>query len=456
LDKDKDKDKDKQKKGHAKKGDKKATGALDRPLSPGMLGQWAWDAGVRAQRAIESAIYEDSAAAARGGAGTASEESSPLPVLGKAGSSSGGGRAPRPLKAGVGRFYVHLVSVLRSEVSDAAEGSHYVTISVDDQEQTEKRTQTVHGSAAPVYNKNFRFVAAHYRSFLRLSLVDALTGRKIGQAIVSAYSLLQRDADVHNGDWRRASLEKLAMRDVNNVERVGHFSVRLAFEEDSKGLFSGGRPRAVAAEPPEQWSVERFQTHIARFKALISLFTDWYSEYCRIMEWENRLLTLSLFVVFVWATLKVDAEYALCCPLFVLVVLLTLSWRRRFNGQYKQYWISRGAALASTDTRPAAVLRIFVLGFRNMPDSGSGSGGSGSSGAGAAAGSAGSAGGVAGGKPTSAPASTTRSAWRVLVALDQAALRRRGVEAEAERSDLCRGPAVRPDVPQRPQRGVRG
>jgi hypothetical protein len=247
-----------------------------------------------------------------------------------------------------------------------------------------------------VYNKNFRFVAAHYRSFLRLSLVDALTGRKIGQAIVSAYSLLQRDADVHNGDWRRASLEKLAMRDVNNVERVGHFSVRLAFEEDSKGLFSGGKPRAVAAEPPEQWSVERFQTHIARFKALISLFTDWYSEYCRIMEWENRLLTLSLFVVFVWATLKVDAEYALCCPLFALVVLLTLSWRRRFNGQYKQYWISRGAALALTDTRPAAVLRISVLGFRNMPDSGSGSGGSGSSGAGAAAGSAGSAGGVAG------------------------------------------------------------
>ena len=74
--------------------------------------------------------------------------------------------------------------------------SHYVTLSMDDQDDVEKRTQTVHASAAPVYNKKFRFTAMHYRSSIKVTLVDAQTGRKIGQTKISVYSIMQRDADM--------------------------------------------------------------------------------------------------------------------------------------------------------------------------------------------------------------------------------------------------------------------
>ena len=42
--------------------------------------------------------------------------------------------------------------------------------------------------------------------------------------------------------------------------------MRIAFEEDVRGLFTCAKPRYVVNEAPEQWSVERFQVHIGRFK----------------------------------------------------------------------------------------------------------------------------------------------------------------------------------------------
>ena len=95
---------------------------LNTPLSPRMLTQWVWALGARAQMAVESIIYEKPEQTV--GTGDESPSSpSPLPPLGGKETTGQGFKRPRrPLKRGVGRFYVHLVSVLRSEVSDAAEG----------------------------------------------------------------------------------------------------------------------------------------------------------------------------------------------------------------------------------------------------------------------------------------------------------------------------------------------
>ena len=88
------------------------------------------------------------------------------------------------------------------------------------------------------------------------------------------------------------------------------------------------------------------------------------------MDWENKMLSLVLMLVFIWATLKINAEYALCCPLFALCLCLTLSRQRRMDGTYRRYWIAQGAPVPPDVHRPVALLRVAVLGFRNLPETG--------------------------------------------------------------------------------------
>ena len=105
--------------------------------------------------------------------------------------------------------------------------------------------------------------------------------------------------------------------------------LRIQFEEDVAGLFTSAHPHLAPCGPEEKISVERMRVHIARFQALIGWFTQVYEEYCSIMNWDDPLLTLVLFVVFIYMTLYVNAEYGLSCPLFVLVVLMTRSLHKR-------------------------------------------------------------------------------------------------------------------------------
>ena len=88
------------------------------------------------------------------------------------------------------------------------------------------------------------------------------------------------------------------------------------------------------------------------------------------MEWENPLQTLFLLIVFVYTTLKIDAEYALCCPIFVILVLFTKSLIDRKSGQFRKYWVEEGNFGKSSipdKYQPVAVLRVAVVGFRNLP-----------------------------------------------------------------------------------------
>jgi hypothetical protein len=88
------------------------------------------------------------------------------------------------------------------------------------------------------------------------------------------------------------------------------------------------------------------------------------------MEWENPLQTLFLLIAFVYTTLKIDAEYALCCPIFVILVLFTKSLIDRKSGQFRKYWVEEGNFGKSSipdKYQPVAVLRVAVVGFRNLP-----------------------------------------------------------------------------------------
>ena len=88
------------------------------------------------------------------------------------------------------------------------------------------------------------------------------------------------------------------------------------------------------------------------------------------MDWENPLQTFILLIIFVYTTLKIDAEYALCCPIFVILVLFTKSLIDRKSGQFRKHWVEEGNISKSSNTdkyQPVGVLRVAVVGFRNLP-----------------------------------------------------------------------------------------
>ena len=99
----------------------------------------------------------------------------------------------------VGRLSIHLIDAYRTDVKDAADGDYFATCAVTDLNGPayhngvllEEDTHTVCNSAAPVFNCIFEFEVPHFRCGVRLLLVDATTGKKIGTSVVSVYSLIQ-------------------------------------------------------------------------------------------------------------------------------------------------------------------------------------------------------------------------------------------------------------------------
>ncbi len=270
-----------------------------------------------------------------------------------------------PLTAGVGRIFVHLMQVTKHNVNDAAEGDHYVLLTLEDTDY-EERSQRIISSATPVFDIKRVMIAPHYRALLRIYLVDASTDRKVAVATTSPYALMQRDADKYNSDWTKVPFENVPMHDLQDEKvEIGYLSVKIAFEEDVTSLFLSSIPRAAPNSPDELLSVERLSQHIERFKALIAFGNDCFAEYCYIMDWENIPLTLTLLIIFLIMVFRVDAEYALCCPLFLLVILMTRSLLCRRNGLYRKKWIEKGIDNLP-DSASVSVLRIAVCDYRNI------------------------------------------------------------------------------------------
>ena len=87
------------------------------------------------------------------------------------------------------------------------------------------------------------------------------------------------------------------------------------------------------------------------------------------MDWEDPFLTLSLMAVFIYTTFNINAEYALCCPIFVLLALFTKSLIDRKSGKFRKRWVEDGNSSSAPVEKyqPIAVMRIAVVGYKNLP-----------------------------------------------------------------------------------------
>jgi hypothetical protein len=288
----------------------------------------------------------------------------------------------------VGHIYVDLTSAYKYDVADAGQGNHFIIATIDDSTKQELRTKTIHNSATPIFNARWIFTVPHFRSVVKLSFMESLPSeKKIGESLVSVYSLIQAESDAYFSGSTRIALEKnrqIPIYDINDKSKaIGYFDARITFKEDVQGLYLDYYPRIAASGPQEALSVERLTIHIARFQAIVDLVSNMMTEYQKIVEWDDVVITLICVTLFLYACLKINAEYALCCPFFVVVFLLTTSMLRRRSGAFKMSFIDikkkkkkkqAASALSYDDDdlyQPYAIARIAVLRFRrtgNLPE----------------------------------------------------------------------------------------
>ena len=267
---------------------------------------------------------------------------------------------------GVGYMHIHVVSAFKSRVKDVADGDHYILACVEDTKR-EFKSKSVFGSATPIFNVRWTIKMEHFRSAVNLFLMDAHSHRRLATARLSCYALMQRDVDRQIKSWKEAPTEQIILRGVSDNEEMGYLTAQASFEEDVDGLFLTEPLHDAPLSPPEAFSVQRLGAHIARFTAIIELVNLWYAEFLYITEWQDPMTTFVVFLLFLYCTLKVQAEYALSGVMFAVVVLMTRSWLRRRNGQYVKHYIEVGVkAMPKLDYKPIARMRISVLGFRNI------------------------------------------------------------------------------------------
>lgn len=266
---------------------------------------------------------------------------------------------------GVGYMHIHVVSAFKAKVKDVADGDHYILACVEDTKR-EFKSKSVYGSATPIFNVRWTIKMEHFRAAVNLFLMDAHTHRRIATARLSCYALMQRDVDRNIKSWKDAPTERVVLRGVSDGEEMGYLTAAASFEEDIDGLFLTEPLHDAPLSPPEAFSVQRLSAHIARFTAIIDLINLWYAEFLYITEWQDPMTTFVVFLVFLYCTLKVQAEYALSGVVFALVVLMTRSWWRRRSGQYVKHYVEVGVkAMPKLEYKPIARMRISVLGFRN-------------------------------------------------------------------------------------------
>jgi len=289
------------------------------------------------------------------------------------------------------------------------------------------KTHVVRGSSTPIFNRTFCFNVPHYKYRIKFTMIDSTDERVLGETHLSVYSIMQRDADryfethadlfaatvgapttasassairTQEHDFPLSSDSANACSSANSVgdtsapasgaslipTYVGFVRAGVSFKQHSDILFTSGEPMCTPPPPQEAFSIERMGVHVARFQAALAVFSDLQTEYNYLVSWRDPWLTSMLFVLFIYTTLFIDAEYALCCPVFVLVVLMTWSLLQRRGGEFTRRWVERSKGAKSEDfgvglgtvpvalpplTKqfPYAVLRIAVTGQSNFPDS---------------------------------------------------------------------------------------
>ena len=284
----------------------------------------------------------------------------------------------------VGFIHLHLISATKTTgVSDAAEGDHYTIITIDEVDQgpanfsnnhsyidQEHRTKTVHTSATPVFDKKWKLNAPAYHSCLRVSLINRSDNTVVGVSKISVHALIlgKHGRTVKKGDVQVWEEENVQMRSPDDpITVLGFFTLKIRFEEDTKSLYAAKRPVAAKSRDDEVLSVERLVKHINRLTTLVSVAGDVFGEYMHLMNWNEPLFTLFVFVVFVYVTLTISAEYALSPALLLVVLLFVRTWARRVTGAYTKK-VSEKVKIPNEPYRPLAMLRLAIVDIKYGAD----------------------------------------------------------------------------------------
>lgn len=268
----------------------------------------------------------------------------------------------------IGKLFIGIVG-FQPQTIESSSSSFYFTASMDDIDQGYRSTEF---TSASKMNFEFFFNVIHFRSYLKIALFASNSRRKLGEAKVSIFHVLQLQANRYFRPSKTASEELVwNIHDISNhTSIIGKISARLNFVENMNSLYLSNTPMKVPKSPPELLSMERLQIHLTRFKELSDLINSMFAEYSKIVEWENSVLTCVLLWLFVYTCLYLDAEYFLVVPLFLLFVLLTSSMLRRMLGHFEAWWSEpkkKCVALLAEKYQPYSVMKLSILAFRNVP-----------------------------------------------------------------------------------------
>lgn len=269
----------------------------------------------------------------------------------------------------VGWLHLHVISAHNNEVTNEAGCEYFLECHLIDSSQ-KYYSHTIAHSSSPIFNVKYTFNVPHYKSFIEIRLMDAITRSKIGFARLNAYEIIQRNADYKISSFVTSPMRKVLIKDFNNPNKnVGYFEIATSFVFEMDKYFWSPKVQYLPSVPEEELSVERLNQHIARFREIINWFSECYLEYLYIMDWKEPILTSSLFLLFLYCTLYIKAEYSLSGFFFGLVILMTRTMIRRKNGEYKKHYISKGYKEPKYDYLPIATLRLSILGFKFHPKS---------------------------------------------------------------------------------------
>jgi hypothetical protein len=166
-------------------------------------------------------------------------------------------------------------------------------------------------------------------------------------------------------DSTHGIVESIDSRSIDN-ESTPCLFLSIHFEENRQDYFYSSKPLSLSVVD-ESLSVERLGIHIARFTHIISMIQNIYVEYCFMMSWEDPLYTMSLFIYFLFCTLRVDPAYALSVIVSIPVLLMTHSFWKRYTGRFVQTYIRDSNQTKSQELleyRPVTTLRITVVAMR--------------------------------------------------------------------------------------------
>jgi len=282
-----------------------------------------------------------------------------------------------------------------NEKVDRKKGDLFVRYKLNQENIGRTVTKYQTGGSAYFTSKDqacFEVVAPHYKTTIALHLINASSDRVIGSIEIPISKLAQRENDAQVEGWSHeldsyidipltkgdkgfgtdpspwpphvlkgstrngtatagmsGQQEFMSPNECLTSDVVGFVRCRIRFSE-CEDLFRLDPPRVCPEPPPDEFSIATFQRHISRANSVIGWFSGAFNKYKKLISWEDPLRSAVVFLFFIWACLSLDAEYAPCIPVALLLFHLIRGHIRRTDGKFSKFWIFDSFATAGMYT----------------------------------------------------------------------------------------------------------